>query len=460
MTRRGLAAAAAVLLLMAGGVGWWLWPAAPAYASKPSIAVLPFDNLGGDEATTRLADGITEDIITDLARFPEFEVVSRNSTGIYKGKAVDVRQVGKDLGVGYVLEGSFQRQGERLRATVQLIDAKTGTHLWSNRWDRPVEEVFALQTDLAEQVANRLGSGAGLIQEAGRKAAKRKRPENLGAYELYLLGTERLEQATKDSNDDAVRLLRQAVTLDPTLARAWIELSWAYLGTVGFGADEATGRRAARDAAERAVALDPSDAEAHAAMGDAFGQAGDFVRAEAEYEESLRLNPGSAEILTFYAGWASSFGKPERGAEAADRAIRLNPHSPAMAREPIQLCLLQCGAIRGCLAHDRAADAGPVEPRLFGAAGCGVRRARTDGRGESRRRRDAQALPRHHDPELCQHAGLERGRAPAPHRDDAQGRLSRLRPARDAGEAGQARQPSRMPAAKSRELARGASRPR
>ena len=326
MTRRGLAAAAAVLLLIAGGAGWWLWPATPAYASKPSIAVLPFGNLGGDEATTRLADGITEDIITDLARFPEFEVVSRNSTGIYKGKAVDVRQVGKDLGVGYVLEGSFQRQGERLRATVQLIDAKTGTHVWSNRWDRPVEEVFALQTELAEQVANRLGSGAGLIQEAGRKAAKRKRPENLGAYELYLLGTERLEQSTKDSNDDAVRLLRQAVTLDPTLARAWIELSWAYLGTVGFGADETTGRRAARDAAERAVALDPSDAEAHAAMGNAFGQAGDFVRAEAEYEESLRLNPGSAEILTFYAGWASSFGKPERGAEAADRAIRLNPH--------------------------------------------------------------------------------------------------------------------------------------
>ncbi len=101
--------ATGVLLLMAGAVGWWLWPVAPAYASKPSIAVLPFDNLGGDEATTRLADGITEDIITDLARFPEFEVISRNSTGIYKGKAVDVRQVGNDLGVGYVLEGSFQR---------------------------------------------------------------------------------------------------------------------------------------------------------------------------------------------------------------------------------------------------------------------------------------------------------------------------------------------------------------
>ena len=325
VARRGLAATAAVLLLMGGAVGWWLWPATPAYASKPSIAVLPFANLGGDDATARLADGITEDIITDLARFPEFEVVSRNSTGIYKGKAVDMRQVGKDLGVGYVLEGSFQRQGERLRATVQLIDAKTGTLVWSNRWDRPVEEVFALQTELAEQVANRLGSGAGLIQEAGRKAAKRKRPENLNAYELYLLGTEKLEQVTKESIDESIRLLKRSVELDPTLARAWVELHWAYQQSASFGADPLQAERLARDAAERAVALDPSDAEAHAALGDAFAMAEDLARAEAELDEALRLNPGSAELLTMYAVWGISFGEPERGAEAADKAIRLNP---------------------------------------------------------------------------------------------------------------------------------------
>ena len=132
LPRRMLAAVAAVVLLILAGGLWWLWPAERAYATKPSIAVLPFDNLGGDETTGRLADGITEDIITDLARYTEFEVISRNSTGIYKGKAVDVRQVGKDLGVGYVLEGSIQRQGERLRATVQLIDAGTATHIWSN----------------------------------------------------------------------------------------------------------------------------------------------------------------------------------------------------------------------------------------------------------------------------------------------------------------------------------------
>ena len=140
-------------------------PADPALLHKPSIAVLPFDNLGRDEATGRLADGITEDIITDLARFPDFAVIARNSTEVYAGKAVDVRQVGKDLNVRYVLEGSVQRQGDQIRVTAQLIDAETGAHLWSERWDRPAADVFALQTEIVQQAANRLG-GSGVIMEA------------------------------------------------------------------------------------------------------------------------------------------------------------------------------------------------------------------------------------------------------------------------------------------------------
>jgi TolB-like protein/class 3 adenylate cyclase len=348
--RRAISAAAAlVVLTIAASAGWWLWPVGTAHSGRPSVAVLPFDNLGDDEATSRLASGITEDIITDLARFPEFEVVARNSTETYKGKPVDVRQVGKDLGVEYVLEGSFQRHGDQLRATAQLIDAETGRHVWSERWDRPVAEVFALQTELAEQVTNRLGSGAGLIQEAGRKAAKRKRPENLGAYEFYLLGTEKLEQVTKESADEAIRLLRRAVELDPTLARAWVELNWAYGAAAGFGAEETSARRAARDAAERAVALDPSDAEAHAAMGEALALTGDLVRAEAEYDEALRLNPGSAEMLTFYSGWGSTFGKPERGAEAADRAIRLNPRYLPWQAKPFSPAYFMAGRYEDAL---------------------------------------------------------------------------------------------------------------
>jgi TolB-like protein/class 3 adenylate cyclase len=325
LPRRMLAAVAAVVLLSLAGGLWWLWPAERAHATKPAIAVLPFDSLGGDETTGRLADGITEDIITDLARYTEFEVIARNSTGIYKGRPVDVRQVGQDLGVGYVLEGSIQRDGERLRATAQLIDAGTATHIWSERWDRPAGAVFAMQTEIAEQVANRIGGGTGLIQKAGRKAARRKPPEDLGAYELYLLGVERLQQLTRESVAEALRLLTRATEADPNLARAWVDLSWAHSLTGRYGGDRAATLRAATDAAQRAVRLDPSDAGAHAVLGHMLAKAGDLVRGEAELDEALTLNPGSADILTIYAGWASGFGKPGRGAEAADKAIRLNP---------------------------------------------------------------------------------------------------------------------------------------
>jgi TolB-like protein/class 3 adenylate cyclase/tetratricopeptide (TPR) repeat protein len=347
--RRWFAATVAILLLGGAAGGWWLWPRDTSYASKPSIAVLPFDNFDGNEATTRLANGITEDIITDLARFPEFEVVARNSTEIYKGKPIDVRQVGTDLGVSYVLEGSLQRQRERIRATAQLIDTRTGKHVWSERWDRPDDDVFAIQTEMTEQVTNRLGDGAGLIQEAGRKAARRNTPGNLDAYELYLLGTEKLEQVTKESIDESIRLLRRAVELDPILARAWVELHWAYSLTASFGADPETAERAARDAAERAIALDPSDAEAHTVLGNAFGVAGDLLRAEAELEESLRLNPGSAERLTHYAAWASTFGKPERGAKAADKAIRLNPRYLPWQAKPFSRAYFMAGRYEDAL---------------------------------------------------------------------------------------------------------------
>ena len=129
--------------------------------------MLPFDNLGGDEATGRLADGITEDIITDLARFRDLDVIARNSTEAYKGKPVDVRQVGKELSVGYVLEGSVQRQGETVRVTAQLIDAVTGRHIWSERWERPTADIFAVQTELAERVANTLASFGGVLESTG-----------------------------------------------------------------------------------------------------------------------------------------------------------------------------------------------------------------------------------------------------------------------------------------------------
>jgi TolB-like protein len=182
----GLAAIAALLLII-GGL-WWIWVDGhrPTLAA-PSVAVLPFDNLTGDPANGRIADGITEDVITDLSRYSDFTVIARNSTEVYKDKPVDVRQIGKDLKVSHMLEGSFQRQGDQVRITAQLIDAATGTHVWSERYDRSAGKVFEIQSDVADRIANSLG-GEGAVASSALTAAKRKRPSDLGAYEMYLLG--------------------------------------------------------------------------------------------------------------------------------------------------------------------------------------------------------------------------------------------------------------------------------
>ena len=203
-------------------------------ATQPSVAVLPFANLGGDEATGRLADGITEDIITDLSRFRELDVIAQNSTAVYKGKPADVREIGRALNVRYVLEGSIQRQGDQVRVTAQLIDATTGTHVWSERWDRPAEDVFAVQTEIAEQAASRIGGG-GAIPEAESRTAHRARPSNLSAYELYLLGQHETDRQTKESVANAIRLLEQAVREDPE--------SRAGMGRSGLGVQFCRGPR-------------------------------------------------------------------------------------------------------------------------------------------------------------------------------------------------------------------------
>jgi TolB-like protein/class 3 adenylate cyclase len=321
----GAAAAALVLLLAVGA--WHFWPRhpGPGLVARGSLAVLPFANLAGDEATGRLADGLTEDIITDLSRYRTMDVTSHNSTERYKGKAVDVRQVGKELNVRYVLEGSVQRDGDQLRVTAQLIDATTDTHLWSERWDRPSKEFFAVQSDIASQLGNRLGE-AGVIDKAEQEAARRSRPDNFSAYELYLLGRSEALRMGPEANKAAIELFEKAVAADPRLARGWADLAYTRQNSTTYGADQAIVGPKALAEARRAVEIDPSDAGAHATLGYVLAMHGDFGPSEAEFDTALRLNPGDADILAEYSGFASAFGRVERGAEAADRAIRLNPN--------------------------------------------------------------------------------------------------------------------------------------
>ena len=346
-------ALAAVLLVMGLGLWWRSQRGEPTIdetaIGKPSIAVLPFDNLGGDDATGRLAAGVTEDIITDLSRYRDLDVMARNATAAYAGKPVDIRAVGKALNVRYVLEGSIQRSGEQVRVTAQLIEADRGTHLWSERWDRPATDVFAVQAEVAEQVATRLAASGGAIPEAERAASRRTRPEDLKAYDLYRMGQEAMGHFTKESIEEAIRWLEQAVDQDPKLARAWGALAAAHDLTMHYGADVDAARAAAMQAIRRGLELDPLDAAAHATLGHILGMAGDLPRAEAEFETALRLNPSDAGILTNYAGWASTFGDPGRGAQAADRAMRLNPNYSVSAAGFFRLAYLMAGRYEDAL---------------------------------------------------------------------------------------------------------------
>jgi TolB-like protein/class 3 adenylate cyclase/Tfp pilus assembly protein PilF len=342
----GILAAILAFLLAAGT--WQFWPAA-IVSAKPSIAVLPFDNYGGDAASARLADGLTEDVITDLSRMREFDVIARNSTELYKGKSADVRQIGRDLKVRYVLEGSIQRQDERIRATAQLIDTTTGAHVWSQSWDRPEQDFFAVQTEIANHISSQLEMTTGPIKNADLGVARRKQPQSLTAYELTLLGVEKQLSPTAESVAESTEILKKAVAIDPGYARAWSSLAESYSMAANYGADWEGSNRAAMEAAERAVALDPNDDATRAALGEILAHNGEFGRAKTELDIALRLNPGSFTVLTNYLSWASAFGEPALGAELADRAVRLNPNYKPWASGGLRYAYFMAGRYEDAL---------------------------------------------------------------------------------------------------------------
>jgi tetratricopeptide (TPR) repeat protein len=243
-----------------------------------------------------------------------------------------------------VLEGSFQRQADQVRITAQLIDTATGTHLWSERYDRPVGEVFAIQSEVADRIANSLGGSAGHVFGSSLTAAKRKRPGDLGAYELYLLGRDKMINGlTLENQLEAKKLLEQALQMDPTLARAQGVLAWTYAWRATQESDTAKLAQEMLKVAQRAVELDPMDADSHQGLGYALGMNGDLKQADIEFDKALRLNPNAFDILADYACWAHSFGKAQAGADAVDRAIRLNPTYPLWAVDCFRMGLVMVG---------------------------------------------------------------------------------------------------------------------
>jgi DNA-binding winged helix-turn-helix (wHTH) protein/TolB-like protein len=322
------AVAACVLVLVAVGPAW-RFTSPPAelrsFEGPPVVAVVPFIDLGADEAGQKLALEIRNncpDLPTSLGRLREFQIVLRDSAyayGLNPGETVDV---------DFVLAVSINREGDNLRATAHLIDPRTGGVLWSERWDRPDDDVFAIESEISETISNRLGGGTGLIQETARAAARLRAPDQLTAYELYLLGTAKLARINRADVEEAVDLLSRSAERDPGLVRTWVELSLAHDLMADFGVEPERNRMAAAEAAERAVSLEPTDPKAHAALGISLRYRGEIARTRSEFDTALAITPDAFEILALYAGWASSFGEAQRGAEMADRAIRLVPDFP------------------------------------------------------------------------------------------------------------------------------------
>jgi adenylate cyclase len=299
---------------------------------KPSIAVLPFTNMSGDPEQEYFADGVVEDIITALSHFPRLFVIARNSSFTYKGRAVDVRQVGQELGVRYVLEGSVRRSGERLRLTGQLIDCRDGTHLWAERFDGSVADVFELQDDMTARV---VGAIAPRLQAAEIERSKRNRPDSLDAYDIYLRALAAVREMTLEASHEALALVDRALKIDPDYAVAAGLGAWAC--TLRVAQNWPVDREAEKTLAVRlgrlAVLKGQNDAEALASGGYALAfLGGELQEGLRAIERAITLNPNSATALA-HAGWVRNYsGQPRQAIEALRRSIRLSPRDPMLYR--------------------------------------------------------------------------------------------------------------------------------
>ena len=296
---------------------------------KPSIAVLPFPNLSSDPEQEYFADGMVDDIITALSRFKALFVIARNSSFTYKGRAVDVKQIGRELGVRYVLEGSVRKAANRVRITGQLVDTATGAHLWADRFDGGLGDIFDLQDQVTESV---VGAIAPAVEKAEIERAKRKPTESLDAYALYLRGLARFYQfAGRQVNDEALRLFNSAIEIDPDFASAYARAASCYAYAKGNGWISGTPNEIAEVTrlAQRAVELGKDDAMALAASGWALAYiVRDLEAGAGLIDRALVLNSNLAEAW-FYGGWVKNYlGEPEPAIERFARAMRLSPFDP------------------------------------------------------------------------------------------------------------------------------------
>jgi TolB-like protein len=285
---------------------------------KPSIAVLPFVNVSNDPGQESFADGLTEDLITDLSRISGLFVIARNSAFAYKGKAMDVRAIAKELGVRYLLESSARRAAGRVRINAQLVDAASGDHLWAERFDRSLDDIFAVQDEVTAKIVEAL---------LGRLRAPppRHRPRNLDAYDLCVRARKLMDDSPQAAQE-AHLLLARAVSLDPEYAEAyrWLAMNH-WMGWVHSGGPNASSRRVALELARKAVAIDPNDAGSRWVLAYLLAYDRSFAESDAEFAKAIELDPNEADAWAALSDIAVLAGRTEEGLEHIRKAFRLNP---------------------------------------------------------------------------------------------------------------------------------------
>lgn len=336
-----LAIAVAVLVMLALIAVWQFWPAASTKVlawidpphelpAQPSIAVLPLANLSGDENMEYFSDGITNDITTDLSKFANLLVIASNSAFAYKGRSVRAQDIGRDLKVRYLLEGTVFRGDGRLRVNAQLIDATTGHHIWAERYDRAIDDWFAVQDDIVAKIVTNL---ALKVDAAERRRIASRETESMDAYDYWLQGREvwrNPANQNEEGNNKARELFQKSAEADPNFARAYGYLSYAYLQDWqnDWGDDPEAALQTALELAQKAVALDPDDYDNHWALAIVYGNMGDFDRSFAEYDRARTLNANDADLLAEMGEVLIDAGRSDEAVKQVQEALTRNPNGP------------------------------------------------------------------------------------------------------------------------------------
>ncbi|MHC4791913.1 MAG: adenylate/guanylate cyclase domain-containing protein, partial [Planctomycetota bacterium] len=355
-----LAAAAALVIVAAAAVVWNYYlrpsPMEPAsvekmaypLSDKPSIAVLPFNNLSGSQSDEYIADGLSENIISSLSKIPDMLVIARNSTFVYKGKPVKIKQVAEELGVRYVLEGSIQKSGQNLRVTAQLVDAIKGHHLWSERYDRDTEDFFAVQDDITRNIVIALQ----VELTEGEQARIWHTTENLEAWGYATKGIALFQHYTKEKNARSRELFKQAVELDPNYAFAWISIAWTHLldFRYGWGDSRAESLKTGIEIVKKASALDDTQSEVHSFWNVAYLFQRQYEKAIAEGKQAVALGPSDATshiLLSMALHFAGNF---EESIFHANKAMRLSPYYPTWYLKYLAMSYCMAGAYEKAIA--------------------------------------------------------------------------------------------------------------